>query len=164
MRLGPLSLVVFISFASIAAADSSPSMDSISEGMLSSSAQSQIRKSVQECWDVASLPHRSNGHVIAIQFNLSIAGQVGSRTTIVAVTSLSEEVIDDLFRAACEAILCAQDVRGFNLPIEHYEKWKTLELEFDPALTPVNAPVHPDREMELMTYIQERECGKFPGS
>lgn len=102
---------------------------------LSQGERDSLRLAVQDCWVVdvgsqaanvtvtLSMQMDRNGHVVASSLRLlSFSGGSGA-------------AVETAFQAARRAVLrCDQMKGGYDLPIEKYDRWKEIEMTFNPEM------------------------------
>ena len=88
--------------------------------------------SVGPCWNVNSLSEEALSITVTLQFDMSKAGYPKTESIkLIEASGGSSNAIQIAFQAARRAIqVCGS--RGFDLQLEKYEEWKTIEMIFDP--------------------------------
>lgn len=90
----------------------------------------RLRSQVQACWLA-----QSGSPTVTVRFSLDRKGRPdASSLRMVARSAGSKQAAAKAFDAAKRAILrCGKD--GYSLPVEKYEKWRDIELTFNPERT-----------------------------
>lgn len=90
----------------------------------------RLRQEIAVCWQVnPDLPP------VTLRFSLDRSGEPQDASVrITHPKSGTDAAIEQAFGLAKRAVLrCGRD--GFTLPVEKYEKWRDIELTFDPERT-----------------------------
>lgn len=92
-----------------------------------------LRVAVEACWNVGSLSSDAIRVKVVVGVDMQPDGtpNVGS-IRMVGFSDGSEASANQAYEAARRAIIIC-GARGFPLPPEKYDQWKTLELNFDPS-------------------------------
>jgi hypothetical protein len=104
----------------------SPVIDRVSAGELGA-----FQKQIQGCWNL--LPGAANADAIAV--NLTINVNRDRTVRDVTITDQTRYQIDAVFRAAADNAMRAlrhPDCTPLDLPINKYDQWKSITLNFDP--------------------------------
>lgn len=112
-------------------ATSEPAPATASGPPLSGSEQEAFRLAVSSCWNVD--PGAEWARVaVTVAFDLTPEGKVAGDVTFVSARGGTDALAQTAFQTARRAVMIC-GARGFNLPSDKYEHWKTVELTFDPA-------------------------------
>lgn len=88
-----------------------------------------FRAQIRRCWSFPSGARDGEDLIVEISVSLSSTGEVSSGPVITNRQRLS----DPYFRAAAESVLRAiLRCQPFKMPLDKYERWRDLELRFDP--------------------------------
>ncbi len=87
---------------------------------------------VKRCWNVGALSSDALRTTVTISFNMQPDGHpILSSIRLVGSRGGSGSAVDQAFEAGKRAIVrCGAD--GFPLPPAKYDRWKTIEIDFDP--------------------------------
>jgi len=99
---------------------------------LSRGEREALRVAVGRCWNVGSLSTDALGTTVVVGLEMSRDGTpVRSSIRMVGATGGSGEASRQAFEAARRAIIrCG--ARGFDLPPEKYDRWRDIEMTFNP--------------------------------
>lgn len=91
-----------------------------------------LRVAVQQCWNVGSLSAEALQTVIVVAFEMNEqARPVTSSIRMLSSSGGSDLAANQAFEATRRAIIrCG--VRGYDLPEDKYDRWRYIELTFDP--------------------------------
>ena len=91
-----------------------------------------FRLSVQYCWSVGSLSPDAQKTIVTVAFDLDREGRlVGDVTLLESAGGASEGAVASAFETARRAVVRCQG-KGYPLPAEKYESWRSVVLTFDP--------------------------------
>ena len=106
--------------------------NALSEALLTASEVELFRKAVSNCWNVNVGSPKAYAS-ITLSFELDKDGKVNASTIkLVSNSDGSEAVVYEAFQSARRAILRCQG-EGYPLPENKYERWKYIEMTFDPT-------------------------------
>jgi len=99
---------------------------------LTQGARDGFRIAVQTCWNVAALSTEALGTTVVVAFEMGRDGvPVGSSLQLLEFSGGSEAAAQQAYDAARRAIIrCG--VNGYDLPEESYDRWRQVELVFNP--------------------------------
>jgi hypothetical protein len=90
-----------------------------------------LRAAVRECWNVGGLGSEALATTVTVAFSLSRDGKLTATPTLVSASGGDQGAARVAFRAARSAIInCGR--RGFDLPAGKYERWRDIEMTFNP--------------------------------
>ena len=99
---------------------------------LPSGVREGLRNAIAECWNVGALSSAALRTVVTIGFSLEQDGTpIRDTIRLVASDGESDVAVDKAFEAGQRAILCGLG-KGHDLPLESYDRWRDVELTFDP--------------------------------
>jgi hypothetical protein len=88
-------------------------------------------ETAEECWNVGGLGSEALATTVTVAFSLSRDGKLTATPTLVSATGGDQGAARVAFRAARSAIInCGR--RGFDLPAGKYERWRDIEMTFNP--------------------------------
>lgn len=91
-----------------------------------------LRNAIADCWNVGALSTAALRTVVTIGFSLEQDGTpIRNTIRLVASDGESDVAVDKAFEAGQRAILCGLG-KGHDLPLESYDRWRDVELTFDP--------------------------------
>lgn len=113
---------------------SAPQAERSSAPPLSAGERDALRLAVQECWVVDVGSQAANVTVtVALQMEQNGRVKAGS-LRLLSSSGGSGAAVEAAFQAARRAVLrCDAKFNGYDLPIEKYDRWKDIEMTFDPA-------------------------------
>ena len=89
--------------------------------------------SVSRCWNKNSLSREAMEVTVTVSFNMSETGfPVPESIKLIDASGGSNSAIKLAYKSARRAILICGS-RGFDLPEEKYDQWRTIEMVFDPT-------------------------------
>lgn len=93
-----------------------------------SALQNTFRKSIESCWNI----DFANETSVTLRIHLDRNGKVNSPLSLYLIDSTggSKRDVEDAFNSARRAVLRCQK-GGFDLPMNDYKRWKTIEIMFD---------------------------------
>jgi hypothetical protein len=99
---------------------------------LTQGARDGFRIAVQGCWNVGALSTEALGTTVVVAFDMGRDGvPVGSSLRLLEFSGGSEAAAQQAYEAARRAIIrCG--VNGYDLPEESYDRWRQVELVFNP--------------------------------
>jgi len=99
---------------------------------LSSGEREYLRMMVSACWNIGALSTDAARTTVIVKVDLNQDGTpIASTIRLASSSGGSEGAVRQAFEVARRAIIrCGS--RGFNLPAEKYDHWKTLVIPFDP--------------------------------
>ncbi|MFU1477705.1 energy transducer TonB [Roseovarius sp. C7] len=91
-----------------------------------------LRVAVQSCWNVGSLSTEALGTTVVVTVDMSEDGKpINGSIKMTGSSGGGDAAARQAYEAARRAIIrCGS--RGFDLPIEKYGQWKTIEMTFNP--------------------------------
>ena len=99
---------------------------------LPSGVREGLRNAIADCWNVGALSTAALRTVVTIGFSLEQDGTpIRDTIRLVASDGESDVAVDKAFEAGQRAILCGLG-KGHDLPLESYDRWRDVELTFDP--------------------------------
>ena len=99
---------------------------------LPSGVREGLRNAIADCWNVGALSTAALRTVVTIWFSLEQDGTpIRDTIRLVASDGESDVAVDKAFEAGQRAILCGLG-KGHDLPLESYDRWRDVELTFDP--------------------------------
>lgn len=99
---------------------------------LPSGVREGLRNAIADCWNVGALSTAALRTVVTIGFSLEQDGTpIRDTIKLVASDGESDVAVDKAFEAGQRAILCGLG-KGHDLPLESYDRWRDVELTFDP--------------------------------
>lgn len=99
---------------------------------LSSGEQESLRVATSACWNIGALSTEAAQTTVRIQVDFNEdTTPVASSIRLASSSGGSDAAARQAFEAAKRAVIrCGS--RGFDLPVDKYDHWKTLVLTFDP--------------------------------
>jgi hypothetical protein len=99
---------------------------------LSAGTISQVASAIQACWNVGSLSRSARSTTIIVAMEMNPNGRpVSDSIRLVKSSNEDAATTAQAYEAARRAILrCGSG--GLKLALEQYERWKTIELTFNP--------------------------------
>lgn len=91
----------------------------------------EVRRQIERCWNVPAGARDAGDHVVTIRVEMSPDATPRSATVLNDVTTHGSA----FYRAAAESALRAvlnPRCHPFKLPVEKYDRWKTMTLVFNP--------------------------------
>ncbi|WP_458722376.1 cell envelope integrity protein TolA [Shimia sp. W99] len=92
---------------------------------------SGFMQQIRACW-VTDVGGRSSKTTVTVGFELDRDGKVSSPITLISASGGDERATETTYQAARRAVLRCQK-GGYDLPAEHYDAWRSIELTFDPS-------------------------------
>jgi hypothetical protein len=91
-----------------------------------------LRVAVQNCWNVGSLSSQALSTTVVVAVEMSEDGRpVNSSIRMLSASGGSGDAAKQAFEAARRAIIrCGSG--GFDLPVEKYDRWRDIEMTFNP--------------------------------
>jgi hypothetical protein len=91
-----------------------------------------FRIAVQACWNVGALSTEALGTTVVVAFDMGRDGvPVGSSLRLLEFSGGSETAAQQAYEAARRAVIrCGAN--GYDLPEESYDRWRQVELVFNP--------------------------------
>jgi len=114
---------------------------------MNSSEQEGFRVSVQNCWNVGSLSSAAQRVQVTVSFDLNRDKRVvGDQVDLVGGIGGDDAAIQSAYNVARRAILqCQVRNGGFQLPDDKFDRWREVELTFDPTSMRCWLPLWPVR-------------------
>ncbi len=107
-----------------------PAQDDVVEEMTLSEIDS-FRAQMVRCWSFPAGARQGDDLAVIVRVSLLSTGMVGEGPVVLN----RDRLADPFFRAAAESVLRAiRRCQPYQLPAEKYERWRDLELNFDPRL------------------------------
>jgi hypothetical protein len=99
---------------------------------LTQGARDGFRIAVQACWNVGALSTEALGTTVVVAFDMARDGRPEQGTLrLLEFSGGSEAAAQQAYEAARRAIIrCG--VNGYDLPEESYDRWRQVELVFNP--------------------------------
>ena len=121
------ALAAALGQASEPAPDTAPSGPPLTGGE-----KDALRVAVQSCWNVGSLSTEALGTTVVVTVDMGEDSKpINGSIKMIGSSGGSAAAAGQAFEAARRAIIrCGS--QGFNLPIEKYGQWKTIEMTFNP--------------------------------
>jgi len=119
--------------AAVADAVSAPATPSVPSGPpLSSGEVDGLIADVSACWNVGALSSEAQRTIVTISVTLGQDGRPDAGSIrMIDSSGGSDASVSQAFEAGRRAILrCGAN--GFNLPLEKYDQWQTIEMVFNP--------------------------------
>lgn len=118
--------------AAVAEAASAPTAATPSGPPLSSGAREGLRFAVQQCWNLGTSSSEALRITVTISVQMSRDGVPQQNSVrMIENSGGSDTAVNRAYEAARRAVLrCG--VSGYDLPIESYDHWRTIELTFNP--------------------------------
>jgi hypothetical protein len=87
---------------------------------------------VQACWNVGALSTEALGTTVVVAFDMARDGRPDQGTMrLLEFSGGSEAAAQQAYEAARRAVIrCG--VNGYDLPEESYDRWRQVELVFNP--------------------------------
>lgn len=119
--------------AALGEAGADTQADSAPQGPpLTAGEKDALRVAVQQCWNVGSLSTEALGTTVVVAVNMTEdARPVVSSIRMLSHSGGSASAAEQAFEAARRAIIrCGSN--GYNLPPEKYDRWRDIEMTFNP--------------------------------
>jgi hypothetical protein len=90
---------------------------------------------VQDCW-VVDVGSQAANVTVTLSMQMDRNGHVvASSLRLLSSSGGSGAAVETAFQAARRAVLrCDQMKGGYDLPIEKYDRWKEIEMTFNPEM------------------------------
>lgn len=94
-----------------------------------------LRVAVAQCWNAGSLSTAAKATIVVVSMSMNRDGTpVFPSIRLISSTGGSDSDAQVVFSSAKRAIqICSNRNKGFKLPPEKFDHWKTIEMTFDPT-------------------------------
>lgn len=89
-----------------------------------------IRSQIQSCWSVPASARDAHNLVVRIKFSLNLDGSLSGAPEVIDTSRMNETTYREAAESAIGAIRQCSPLK--YLPLDKYERWRKLEMNFNP--------------------------------